>query len=228
LPLALAMTVLTGVAALAWPDLGSLQTPPWWIWLVVWVAPFLTLGYVCGFLQCVLVSAAAGEVGFVRWPGLDLRVLIRALTAWTACFLAGPIVFAATAFGFWLYAGDPTWVDWFIIAELCVVGTCHWLLALVAVHQGDRLRDANPLRVGDVIRRLGYPVVLAALGAAAVSLGFGLLVVQTLPSVHEESLQGWLLLWLGWLGGLGWLTFFFRLLGIWCFQSRVEMWDGRS
>jgi hypothetical protein len=222
LPLAAAMTALTGVGALAWPELGSIQAPPWQVWLVCWAAPFLALSYACGYLQCVLASAAAGDVGFVRWPGADLRILIRALAAWTLCFLAGPVVFAVIAVWFWIHAGDPTWVDWSIIAELWIIALTHWLLTLVAVHQGDRLRDANPVRVGDVIRRLGYRVVAATVGAAGISLLLGLLITDALPMVHEDSVQGWFFLVLGWLGALAWLTFFFRLLGLWCFQSRVE------
>ncbi len=222
LGLALALTALSGVMVMAVPEFGNITVQPSWIWLVLWVAPFLTFGYVCGFLQCVLGSAAAGETGFVRWPGSDLRLIVRALLAWIVCFLAGPIVFAAAAFWFWLHAGDPTFLDWLIIIELGLVGTAHWLLTLVAVHQGDRLRDANPARVADLIRRLGYGTVLATLGAAAVGLAIGLLILHALAQLHDAFLSSWLLLALGWLIGLAWLTFFFRLLGLWCFQSRVE------
>ena len=223
--LAVALTALSGVAVTAWPNLGETGIPPWGIWLIAWVAPFLTFGYVCGFLQCVLGSAAAGEIGFVRWPGLDLRFIVRALAMWIVCFLAGPIVFAAAAFWFWFHVGDGTPLDWFIVVELGLVGAAHWLLALVAVHQGDRLRDANPVRVGELIRRLGYGAVLATLGAAAVCLGFGLLILHALTMLHEEPIVPGLLLLVCWFGGLAWLTFFFRLLGLWCFRSRVEAWD---
>ena len=221
LGLSFGLTILSGVFVLALPEFGSLPTT-WWIWLVTWVAPFLVFGYVCGFLQCVLGSAAAGETGFVRWPGFDLRLIVRALLAWIVCFLAGPIVFAAATFWFWLHAGDPKLVDWLIIIELGLVGTVHWLLTLVAVHQGDRLRDANPARVADLIRRLGYGTVLATLGAAGVGLAIGLLILNALSQLHDGFIGSWLLLSLGWLAGVAWLTFFFRLLGLWCFQSRVE------
>jgi hypothetical protein len=223
--LALALTGLTGVAALALTDFDELHPPPWWLWTVVWVAPFLTFGYVGAFLQCVLASGAAGEIGFIRWPGFDLRPILWAVAAWTICFLAGPIVFVAAAFWFWLYTGDPTLVDWLIIAELSIVGVSHWLLALVAVHQGDRLRDANPMRVADVIRRLGYGVVLATLTAVTIGLIFGLVILAALELLHQEPLQGLPLLFAGCFGGLAWLTFFFRLLGLWSFQSRVESWN---
>ncbi|MCI0639338.1 MAG: hypothetical protein L0Y72_29200 [Gemmataceae bacterium] len=222
LGIALAMTALTGIGALVMPDLRESNEPTGWVWLVLWVGPFLALGYWCGFLHCAFASAAAGETGVVRWPGLDLRLLARALVRWFVSFLAGPVVFAAAAFLFWIYGGDPTVVDWLILAELILIGAGHWLLTLVAVQQSDRLRDANPLRVGDLVRRLGYGAVLAMLGALVVNLLLGVLIISALETVHEEPFQGLAFLFLGWLGTLTWLTFLFRLLGIWCFQSRVD------
>ena len=190
--------------------------------MIVWVAPFLTVGYLCGVLDCVLASAAAGETGFTRWPGFDLRIVLRALFVWIVCFLAGPILFVVAAFLFWYHAGDPTPLDWLIVVELCVVGATHFLLALVAVHQSDRLRDVNPLTVGDGIRRLGPRAVFAILGIVTVGLLFGWWTLHALVMLFEEPLLGWPLLFASWLGGLAWLTFLFRLLGIWCFRSRVE------
>lgn len=224
-PLSLVWTALTGIAVYVWPDLTNGQETPTWIRLLVGLAPLWTCAYTCAFLQCVLASAAAGETGFVRWPGSDLRLIVRALLAWLICFLSGPIIFASAAFGFWLHAGIPTWLDWLMIIELTLVGAGHWLLTLVAVHQGDRLRDANPVRVGDVIRRLGYRAVAGSLAASAVGLAFGLLVLHALTLLHDDLIPGFLLLFVAWLGGLAWLTFLFRLLGIWCIQSRVDGWD---
>jgi hypothetical protein len=222
LPLTLALTALTGIAVLAWPELGDLSATPWWIWLVLWTAPFLTFGYVCAFLQCVLASAAAGETGYVRYPGSDVGLIARSLFNWLVCFLAGPILFAAAAFWFWLYAGDLTFIDWLIVIELALAGTAHWFLALVALHQTDRLRDVNPLRVADLIRRLGYSAVFATLAAAAVILALGYLILFALTELHQEPAVGFPILAAGWLVTLFWLAFLFRLLGLWCFRSRVE------
>ncbi len=220
--LAGALTALTGIAALYWPELPGTEERAWWFWTIVWVAPFVTIGYLCGLFDCVLVSAAAGETGFVRWPGFDLRVVLKALFLWLLCFVAGPILFAAAAFLFWYHAGDPTPLDWLIVLELCVVGAGHFLLALVAVHQSDRLRDLDPLTVGDVIRRLGPRAILATLGAVAVGFLFGRWILHSLVILHEEPILGWPILFASWLAGLAWLTFLFRFLGIWCFRSRVE------
>lgn len=221
LPAALGMTALSGITALALSQLSAVEIRSAGILAVCWVAPVLTLGYLCGFLQCVLASAAAGETGFVSGPGIEL-LIVRALPTWIICLLAGPIVFFAAAFWFWYHAGDPTLFDWLIVIELGLVGAAHWLLTLVAVQQSGRLRDANPVRVGDLIRRMGYTIVFATLGATAIGLLFGLLVIKALQLMHEEFIAGWALLFAAWLGGLGWLTFVFRLLGLWCFWSRVE------
>jgi hypothetical protein len=222
-PLAVALTALTGITALAGPDVSSLHTAPWWVLAVIWVAPFLTLGYTCAYLHCVFASAADGETGFSRWPGSDIALVARSLATWLMCFLAGPVLFAGAAFGFWYYGGDQAVIDWLILAELCVVGATHWLVTLVTVQQAECWRDANPLRVTEVIRRLGYSAVFAALAATTVALGIGLVILYALTRLHEEPLEGWLLLLGGWFAMLSWLTFLFRLFGLWCFQSRVEM-----
>lgn len=221
-PLALGLTALTGVALLAWTNLEDMGPPSWWIWLASWAGPFLILGYTGAFLQGVLASGAAGETGFVRWPGTDLRLIVWALAAWLVGFLAGPIVFAAAALWFWLYAGDPGVLDWLVIIELCVAGTIHWLLALVAIHQGDRLADVNPVCVGRLVRRLGYRAVLGTVGGAAIGLAVGHTLLSALTALRENPVRGWILLFAGWLVCVAWLTFLFRMLGLWCFRSRVE------
>lgn len=220
-PLALGLTVLSGLTALAFSELSAVEIRSTGVLAVCWVAPLLTFGCTCGFLQCVLASAAAGETGLVPGLGSEL-VIVRALPTWIVCLLAGPIVFFAAGFWFWFHAGDPTLFDWLIVIELGLVGAGHWLLTLVAVQQSGRLRDANPVRVGDLIRRMGYTIVLATLGAAAVGLLFGLFIVKALQFMHDEFIASWLLLFAAWLGGLALVTFFFRLLGLWCFWSRVE------
>ncbi|MCI0683837.1 MAG: hypothetical protein L0Y71_17160 [Gemmataceae bacterium] len=227
-PLSFGMTALSGIAALAFSELSAVEIRSALLLATAWVAPFLIVGYLCGFLQSVLGTAAEGEMDDWPGPGVDLLKMIRALAAWIVCFLAGPIVFFAAAAWFWYRAGDPAVADWLIVIELVLAGSVHWLLTLAAVQQSGRLRDANPIRVGDLIRRLGYGAVLATLGAAAVGLLFGLLLVKALQFMHEEFIAGWMLLFAAWLGGLAWLTFFFRLLGLWCFRSRVEEWHAET
>jgi hypothetical protein len=220
-PLALALTVLTVLGAAAYPHVDIVAAPAW-VWLVGWTVPFLACGYIAAFLQCVLASAAAGETGFVRWPGADVGLIARALGIWLICFLAGPIVFFAVAFLFWFHVGDPAAIDWLIVIELCVAGLGHWFLALVALHQTDRFIDANPARVAVLIRRLGYGAVLATLAAAGVALALGWIILQGLLQMPDEPAIGMAVVAGGWMLVLGWLAFLFRLLGLWCYRSRVE------
>jgi hypothetical protein len=223
-PLALGMMLLSGLTALAFSQLSSVEIRSPWLLAVCWAAPVLVVGYLCSFLQYILSTAAAGETALDVGLGAEL-VALRALPAWILSFLAGPIVFFAAGFWFWFRAGDPTLVDWLIVGELGLVGIAHWLLTLVAMQQSGRLRDANPVRVGDLIRRMGYRIVFATLALAAVGLVFGWLVVWALRFMHQEFVPGWGILFLAWLGGLIWLSFVFRLLGLWCFWSRVEVFD---
>ena len=91
---------------------------------LAWILlPVLVLGVPCSFLDCVLASAAAGEIYYIVWSGTPLAVVLRAGLKWTLCFLAGPIVFAAVAWLYWVHCGDLTAVDYLILAELGIVGS---------------------------------------------------------------------------------------------------------
>ncbi len=100
--------------------------------------PFLILSYSCGFLDCVMAGALAGEFRHVRWPGRRLDMALKSCYVWAVCFLAGPIVPIAFALTFWLQAGEMEIVDWLILAELVVVGLSYWLLVLLTVNAKDR------------------------------------------------------------------------------------------
>ena len=186
LPLGFAPAIVAGLATLAWPTLVDELAPPPWLWCLLAVPPLILAGCVCAFLQCVLASAAAGETDLVHALGSEGSLVLRALTVWMLCFLAGPILFAIVAFWFWLNAGDLTVVDWIVLAEVSAFGMTHWLLTLAAVHRAERLRDANPLCVAALVRRLGYGAVFATLGAVTVGLGIGAFVLWSLALLHEE------------------------------------------
>ncbi len=64
--------------------------------------------------------------------------------------------------------------------------------------------------------------MLATLAASALGLAIGRLILHALEELHEGFVGSWLVLMFAWLIGVMWLTFFFRLLGLWCFQSRFE------
>jgi hypothetical protein len=226
LPAAVAMTLLTGAAVLLLlPHL--IADPPQsakMLWLsraLYAVGLVLALGYPCHFLGAALRSAAAGDNPSIDWPANPVVALLKSGAAWLACFLAGPVVPAGIGVYYWLRCGEPTWVDWLILAELGVWTVGHVLLALAAVSERGRLRDANPLHVIDLTHRLGYRAAVVTLLGSALALAHGWLAVVAARELHREPAVGWLLLAVCWVSGMFWATFLVRLLGTWCHRSRA-------
>jgi hypothetical protein len=171
------------------------------------------------FLVCVLASAVDGEVYSIRWSGNPLITLLVSGARWLSCFLAGPVVFAGTAYLYWMSCGDPVLLDWLILAELGIVGIAYQIFALLAVTDRGRLRDVNPVAVADLIHRLGWRALVVVLAAAGLLLAHGALLIAGVTEVHKGALTGWVMLASGWLSGVFWSTFFCRLLGVWCHRS---------
>jgi hypothetical protein len=189
--------------------------------LVGVLVPLLTLSVPCAFLDCVLDSAAAGEVYYIVWSGSPFLSVFRSGTKWLACFLAGPILFAGACLVYWLRCGDPGFIDYLILIELSVVAVAYWVFALLAVSDRGRLSDLKPTAVADLANRLGRRALGVVLLAALVLLVHGLVLIGGLAEVQLGSAKGWLMLGGGWLSGIFWSTFFCRLLGVWCHRSRV-------
>jgi hypothetical protein len=171
--------------------------------------------YVCGFLDCVLASAAEGESQQVRWPGRHLLWVCKQFLGWALAFLSVPAPLAALGFYYWLNCGDPAPVDWIILAELGVVGAGYWLLAVLAVNRSGRLRDANPWRVVELAGRLGWRALAAAALAGLLFLAHGWLAFWTAGVLHDRLGLGLLLAAGCWLSGLFWAIVVFRVVGIW-------------
>jgi hypothetical protein len=178
------------------------------------------VSYACGFLDCTLASAAAGELPMIRWPGRNAWLALKSLMTWLACFLAGPIIPASVAYLYWTQCGDMEVVDWLILAELGIVALSYSLLAIVAVSVSDRLMDANPVQIIALVQRVGLRLPTVILVAAAVLLGHGLLAVKAIAFMHQQA-SAFLLLAGYWLSVFFLATFLFRLLGLWCYQTRV-------
>jgi hypothetical protein len=135
------------------------------------------------------------------------------------CFVVGPIVPVGCAVYYWMYGGDLAALDWIILAELGIFAMAYWLLAIVSANERNRLTDATPLRVIQLVHglkaRAVVPVLIApALGIAHVWFGF-----SALNRLHEHVFVSWLLLTICWCSGLFWAAFFFRLLGVWCYRA---------
>ncbi len=184
-------------------------------------ALLLLFGYPCNFLGGVLRSAALGEGWAAHWPGHSVAGALRSIVVWLACFLAGPALFAAVAAIYGMQCGDPGAIDWLILVELGVLAIGSALLVLAAVGENGRLRDANPLRVIDLAHRLGLRAAAAALVGTVIVGAHGALAVVAAVELHRELAIGLALLVASWLSGMFWTTFLFRLLGLWCYRSRI-------
>jgi hypothetical protein len=224
LGLAVIMTLLSaGIAAwlpsvLAEPPAGAwaraLLRGAWGLLLTLFV------GIPCSFLECVLASASEGEIYYIRWSGSLLLTIVTSGLRWFACFLAGPVLFAVTASLYWFYCGEPSVVDWLILAELAVVAIAYQAFALLAITDRGRLRDLNPLAVIDLAHRLGRAGLLTTLGAAGLCLAHGVAAIAGVIEFHGSVMTGLAILAGVWISGVFLGTFFFRLLGVWCYRSR--------
>jgi hypothetical protein len=212
-----------GVARFAPPIIAEPPTDPWTLAAVRISGVLLlvlTIGVPCSFLDCVLVSAIHGEVEYLRWAGNLLLTFTRSGLRWMFCFLAGPVLFAVTGFLYWLDSGDPTPWDWLIVVELGTIAIALQMFVLMTLTDRGRLRDLNPVCVADLVHRLGPRALFVAGAAGVTALVHGWVLVVGVAAVHRTPGVGCTILAAGWLSGVFWGTFFFRLLGIWCFRSK--------
>jgi hypothetical protein len=224
LALAFGLMWLTTAAALLLPR--AMTETPWDTFsittgLVSLVGPVLLLGYVFGFLDCVLASAAVGESRHVRWPGRNLGLVFRSLCSWVIAFLSVPAPLAILGFYYWLYCGDVKTVDAIILAELAIFGFGYWMLAVLSVCHTGRLRDANPWCVAEVAERLGWRTLVAAVLAGCLFLGHGVLAFWTAGLLHDQLVLGLLVATACWLSWLYWATVVFRIVGLWWYWKQV-------
>jgi hypothetical protein len=216
-----ALTLLSGGIVLLIPELprfAALTPKEWLPYATALLMSLLLFAYVCGTVECALKSAVAGEGPGTYWPGRHVFSALKSIVRWLICFLAGPVAPLVLAGYFWIYGGDLTRVDRAIVAELIWVGGAYWLLAVMCSTESDRLRDANPVRIGQLLYRLRYRAVVPILLAPALAFLHGLAIVFALAEIHQHAV-GWLVLECAWLSGLFCTSFLFRLLGVWCYHS---------
>lgn len=189
---------------------------------IPWVCGVLVLllivAYAYTTVECALTAALAGKGPTYFWPGLAAGLPLKSSLRWLYCFLAGPIVPASLAVYFWFYGGDLKFGDWAIVAELGVFAAGYWFLAIASANERNRLRDANPVRVGQLVHRLGYRAVVPVLIAPALGFAHMLAGLSALAMLHDKTFVGWLLLTGCWFSALFWSAFLFRLLGVWCYR----------
>jgi hypothetical protein len=185
--------------------------------------PFvLLLAYACAMVECALTSALAGEGPASCWPGWNIVLPLKSGFRCLVCFLAGPVVLVALAGYYWLYGGDLKALDGVILAELAIFSVAYWFLAIVSVNEGGSLRDANPIRVAQLVHRLKHRALVPILIVPAIAIPHILLGLFALNTLHEHIFSGWLLLAGCWCSGLFWAAFLFRLLGVWCYRAPLR------
>ena len=222
---ALFMSVLSAVMVTFLPRfLAEPPADPWLLRIFHLTCVLLLIALVgipCSFLDCVLSSAIAGEVYYIRLAAHPLVVVMLSGAKWLACFAAGPVVFAGVAWLYWLQCGDLLVLDWLILGELGVATIAYWIFALLAVTERGKLRDLNPVAVVDLAHRLGWRALGVVFTAALLLLIHGVGLIEGTALVHDNTFKGLLTLAGIWVSGLFWSTFFCRLLGVWCHVSRI-------
>jgi hypothetical protein len=130
------------------------------------------------------------------------------------------VVPATAAFLFWLYCGEPAFIDRAILAELCLLAAGSWVLTLGALAREGHWRGAAPGRVVELVERLGARAVVPLVVAPALLVACGRLGLAGLEELHHDLGQGIAMLTAAWLAALFLGTFFFRLLGLWSYRAR--------
>jgi hypothetical protein len=195
------LTLLTAVFRSLWLE-DAEDTERWF--LVLLAAPVLVaLGYTYGAYQSLLSWAAAGGRAQRYWPGSDVARLARSARDGLLSFLAGPAVFALTGIFFWLEAGELSWLDELILAQLALATVAAWLLGFTAITLGGRPRDALPSGVVPLAWRLGRRGAIGILVGSAGILAHGLWAISLLEETHR-SFGGWIALCVCWVSLLWW------------------------
>ena len=118
-----------------------------------------------------------------------------------------------------MYGGELTWVDRLILWELGFVAVVSWELALLAVTESGRLRDANPVSQARLAASLGWPGRLTVVLAAAGVLLHLHLALGAMEDLHDGPAGWWELGWWGFWGA-AWVVFLLRWFGLSQFRAR--------
>jgi hypothetical protein len=202
---------------------AAMAPEQWLVYAPCLLVPVLLISYACGSVECALTSALAGQGRGVYYSMRQVGLALRSGMRWLFCFLAGPAALIVFAGYYWLNAGDLTQLDWLILGELGVVAIAYWLLAVVAITESNRFRDANPVAVLRLVDRLGYRAAVPVLLAPIVLLAHVYVGFWALMQLHQHALVGLLLLACCWGGVLFFATFVFRLLGVWCYRTPAPL-----
>jgi hypothetical protein len=200
------------------PSFSATSLHHWFPWATSALFVLLIAAYAYSWVECALTSALAGKGAAAYLPSWRTADPGKSGVRWLVCFFAGPVVPAGLAAYFWIYGGDLTALDWAIVVELSVLAAAYWFLAIVSANERNRLRDANPVRVAQLLQRLKYRALVPALLAPALAFAHALVGLLALAALHQHTVA-WLLLVACWGSALFWSAFLFRLLGVWCYYT---------
>jgi hypothetical protein len=186
-------------------------------WHLRYLVPLVFVVWACAYLQCVLNGALAGDALAVCWPGRHFHVALRYAGWWAFCFLAGPAPVGMAAIFYWVYCGELEFLDWVILTQAGVLAVNYFLFALLAVARSQRIYEANPVSVAQLVKGLGYRAVVAIVLFSVLVFEHARYLIFAIGVTHESVFNGWFLLTMYWLSALASATFLFRLVGWWCF-----------
>jgi len=174
----------------------------------------MVLGHLAALFSGILASSVGGAVQDLARPRFRPDRALRNFGRWLACFAAGPAVAIAAGAWYLLHCGDLGAIDWFVLAELFIPAIGYWLVALLLIGTDNPLRDAEPRRVIEAIRRLGLPIVTACLLISCGVLGHVLLFAVALEQFQVEPVGGFVELGLTWFSLLYCSAAALRYLGL--------------
>ncbi len=204
------------------PPFSEATREDWVVWLIAAGILGVIATYAYATVECALASALAGQGPAPCWPSLRAAFPLKSALRCLVCFLAGPVLLVALAAYYWLYGGDLEALDGLILTELGVFTVAYWFLSVVSTNERNRLRDANPMRVAQLVQRLSYRAVVPVLIAPALVIPHVLGGLFALNILHQQFFSGWLLLTVCWWSGIFWAAFLFRLLGVWCYRAPLR------
>jgi hypothetical protein len=187
-------------------------------WHIRYLVPLVFVVWVCGYLQCILHGAVRGDPPAVIWPGRQFDVALRYTGWWAFCFLAGPAPLAMAAVLYWIHCGEMDFLDGLILVQVGVLFVSYLLFVLLAVARSQRLYDANPVRVAQLVHGLGYRSAVLIVLATLLSFENARYLLFAMELAHENVAGSWVLLTLYWLSALACATFVLRLAGWWTFR----------
>jgi hypothetical protein len=184
---------------------------------------FFVLGHTFHYFNAILEMACHGQTSHEPDIGCTSLGALVSCGHWLSCFLAGPALFFAAAFGYWLYCGDLTVVDWSILVELSFAGTGWWLIALLLTNLDDTVRVASPIQVVRTAFTMPWECAGLTVLAAAVFLGHFFAAAYAIGQLHVAPLTAFPLLWICWSSGFYLTAFTFRRLGLTYYRAQKRI-----